>query len=414
MISSNLRQEAGKTYLAIKNETETAKEYLISMITKNQIEGLLSCKIAYDQTQKMLYYDVTNKISLEHLYKEKSLSCKEIRRLFDNLAEIKKRGQEYLLEEEYYLFDPDYIYVDMETDSLQIMYVPFGSEESGQYKSFAEFLLKKVEQSDTSAVKLAYMFYKMTSLETFSLEGFSALVDKEMIMSQKPEEIREMVQDKQVDIQEQEDNADECSGRVSFLCPIILFIGSIGTVVTFIIMRQKTVYAMYILIVAIIISISFVISLIRTICRILDNSRDEDMQNMGGNYSIEEYWGDEDTQVFFDNDVTGEDTFIKKEYYLKWEENGVAKQYKIKTFPIVIGKLKGEVDCLINEPSVSRIHGRLLKEGENIYIEDLNSRNGVFCDEKRLQPGQRALFNSESKVKLGNVICEMEVKRGNI
>ena len=59
MINTILRQEAGKTYLAVQNESDSSKEYLVSMVTRNQIEGLLPCKMAYEQTQKMLYYDVT-------------------------------------------------------------------------------------------------------------------------------------------------------------------------------------------------------------------------------------------------------------------------------------------------------------------------------------------------------------------
>ena len=412
MINTILRQEAGRTYLAVKNESNASKEYLISMITKNQIEGLLPCKITYDQTQSMLYYDVTNKISLEHLYKEKSLTCREIRRLFDGLADIKKKGQKYLLEEEYYVFDPKIIFVDMETDTIEVMYVPFNNDEEGQYGRFADFLLKKVEQNDGGAVKLAYMFYKMISLETFSLEGFSVLVDKEIVLEERKEERQEVSSNSiQYETLQTKDNILEYPEKINYICPIVLFIGSVGLVFTFVVLRKSFIYAVYILIVGVILMIAFIISIVKLVNRIIETTREEEMQNAGENVSVADYWEDEETQVFYESDQTESDSFIKRDYCLKWKENGLEKQYRIDNFPILIGKLRGEVNCLINEVSVSRIHARLTKEGEKIVLEDVDSKNGVFVDDFRLQAGQRVAVNTESNIKLGNVQVELVINR---
>ena len=409
MINTILRQEAGKTYLAVQNESDSSKEYLVSMVTRNQIEGLLPCKMAYEQTQKMLYYDVTNKISLEHLYKDKSLTCREIRRLFDGLADIKKSGQKYLLEEEYYVFDPQYIFVDMETDTIQVMYIPFINEEEGQLGRFADFLLKKVEQNDDGAVKLAYMFYKMISLETFSLEGFSVLVDKEIVLEERKEERQETISNNSKYEAPQREEIDfEYYEKNKYVCPTILFIGSVGLIITFVILRKDFIYAIYILLFAIILTIAFIISIIKLVNRIVETNREKEMQEAGNNCSVEEFWEDEETQIFYESSQTDADSFIKKEYFLKWTENGTEKQYKIETFPILIGKLKGEVDCLINDVSVSRIHARVMKDADDFFLEDVDSKNGTYVDNIRLQTGQRALINTESNIRLGNVHVVLE------
>lgn len=69
------------------------------------------------------------------------------------------------------------------------------------------------------------------------------------------------------------------------------------------------------------------------------------------------------------------------------------------------------MNCLINEVSVSRIHARLTKEGEKIVLEDVDSKNGVFVDDFRLQAGQRVAVNTESNIKLGNVQVELVINR---
>ena len=46
---------------------------------------------------------------------------------------------------------------------------------------------------------------------------------------------------------------------------------------------------------------------------------------------------------------------------------------KIITYPFLIGRKKNEVDFMINDFSISRIHARILFEDNKFYIEDLNA-----------------------------------------
>ena len=54
--------------------------------------------------------------------------------------------------------------------------------------------------------------------------------------------------------------------------------------------------------------------------------------------------------------------------------------------------------------SVSRQHVRLLVQGNQIFIEDLNSTNSTFLNRQRLQPGQRYLLNHGDELRLGSVL----------
>lgn len=52
---------------------------------------------------------------------------------------------------------------------------------------------------------------------------------------------------------------------------------------------------------------------------------------------------------------------------------------------LVIGKMKGQADILLNLPAVSRIHAKLERKPEGCFLTDLNSTNGTFVNGERLQ-----------------------------
>lgn len=51
----------------------------------------------------------------------------------------------------------------------------------------------------------------------------------------------------------------------------------------------------------------------------------------------------------------------------------------------LVGKLKSKVDIYIEDPAVSRIHAKIQKEGEDYYIQDMNSTNGTYFNGRRLE-----------------------------
>jgi pSer/pThr/pTyr-binding forkhead associated (FHA) protein len=54
--------------------------------------------------------------------------------------------------------------------------------------------------------------------------------------------------------------------------------------------------------------------------------------------------------------------------------------------------------------SVSRQHARLLLQGNQVFVEDLNSTNSTYLNRQKLQPGQRYLLNSGDELRLGGVV----------
>ncbi|HEX8682317.1 MAG TPA: FHA domain-containing protein [Ardenticatenaceae bacterium] len=54
-----------------------------------------------------------------------------------------------------------------------------------------------------------------------------------------------------------------------------------------------------------------------------------------------------------------------------------------------------------DKAGVSRRHARLIRRGYDIYVEDLNSTNGTFINERRLTPNKPILVKQGEMVHLG-------------
>ncbi len=57
--------------------------------------------------------------------------------------------------------------------------------------------------------------------------------------------------------------------------------------------------------------------------------------------------------------------------------------------PLLIGRDERLATLVIKDPYISRNHAAIFLEGENYYLQDLNSKNGTFLNGEKIPPGQR-------------------------
>ncbi|MFH0780231.1 MAG: ATPase, T2SS/T4P/T4SS family [Parcubacteria group bacterium] len=69
---------------------------------------------------------------------------------------------------------------------------------------------------------------------------------------------------------------------------------------------------------------------------------------------------------------------------------------------IIIGREDG--DYLINHKSVSKRHARIVLFKGNLYVEDLNSRNGTYINAERLVPNKPMIWKSGEKLRIADNI----------
>lgn len=78
-------------------------------------------------------------------------------------------------------------------------------------------------------------------------------------------------------------------------------------------------------------------------------------------------------------------------------------------YPYVIGNSEESSDCCIESRVVSRIHLRIAKTDDKYYIEDMNSTNGTYINEKRLNPLCTEPINNNDILKIAVYSYKVEI-----
>ncbi len=85
--------------------------------------------------------------------------------------------------------------------------------------------------------------------------------------------------------------------------------------------------------------------------------------------------------------------------------NPQGHRYFITADEMIIGR-DPSADISITDPSISRKHAKVTREGTGVKIEDLGSSNGTAINGKKLEPGNVVKLEKEDLVKLGNSIVK--------
>jgi hypothetical protein len=115
----------------------------------------------------------------------------------------------------------------------------------------------------------------------------------------------------------------------------------------------------------------------------------------------------EDTQLL---DSYNENLHIEIKPYLLSKDDDLINKIIISSTPYIIGKLNGQVDYIIKNSSVSRIHCKIIKEEDTYYIIDLNSKNGTYLDEERLISNRKYQLYDGSRITISNCDYTFEME----
>ncbi len=76
---------------------------------------------------------------------------------------------------------------------------------------------------------------------------------------------------------------------------------------------------------------------------------------------------------------------------------------------ILIGRLQGSVDYVIDNRAVGKIHAEIVKKGEEYYIIDLNSVNGTFVNDERIVCNTETMIKNGDKIMFANEVYTFTV-----
>ena len=166
-----IKQEANNSYFVLKEEIISKREeFLLRMITENQIPGLLQVTRNQLNAEGELYYHINGYISFAEYCAKKQLGQQDVKRLLLTLQKILKQMEEYLLDADSLLIEPDSLFYSTSKESFGICLYPFIQRNvRSQIQDLGEYLLNHINHEDENVVRMTYQFYRLTREGNFEI-----------------------------------------------------------------------------------------------------------------------------------------------------------------------------------------------------------------------------------------------------
>lgn len=152
--------------------------YSCKMITENTIKGLLPCYTRIMDGETYFYYEIQSGQTLYCRYEEKEMDYAALENLFRNIFSLAKEMEKFLLDLKYVYFDERYIFQNIETGETGFLYVVDKSENEGNFAGFMEYIVTRINHTDTKAIQTAYRLYEIAKRQGIFLSEMEKLFEK--------------------------------------------------------------------------------------------------------------------------------------------------------------------------------------------------------------------------------------------
>lgn len=399
--------------IRLENKPEENR-YQYCILNRGGIRNLLSCNLRYIDGDAYLYYDISSTQSLTALYSSKCITRSWMKEFLWSVRQLRGELSRFLLDDRNIIWSPEHIFQDLEKNEFYFLYMPYYEGECG-FLRLIEYWVEHIDYEDDALVELVYKMHEQYELlGTLYLE--EQIFEDEKLLD-KPRKLRnpqleqtkegtqenEEMPERLIGRAEQSENGLKINGRTD------TGFGS-GRPGIFRIWeerrrRQSAQRKSY--------ENEIAMQIAGELC---EEARYRKVSGAVGEQSTQEnrikgirtgVGSAEST----DQEALGEEYYGRTVYV---EESGGTVTRRLYTregrvvadlqqTPLTLGKRREESDCVISDISVSRIHARILSEGEAMYIEDLNSTNGTFKNGVRMKPYEKKRLEPEDEIRLGKV-----------
>jgi len=363
------------------------KRYQYCMIGRGGIKGLLPCTLRYINGLAYLYYDITSKQNVAQLYGKRVMSRQWVKDFCWSMEQIREELSRFLLDEQNILWYPGQVYQDLESNVFSFLFVPYYAGDNG-FGKMLEFMIEHIDYEDDKLVECVYKMYEQFEIGGQDYLQHQIFKDAEML----EQEVAVMPVLNDASRAEEIQQTDWVDEREAEILRETNYEQSVGEE-----LKEKT----------IVVEQKGMDKQNRKGIRDIFKAKkkkekesigeyQEAMQRSMNGYAVAE----NDVYEDWGKTIYIEETESTEKVYCLYTPQGSIVA-KLDVDALVIGKRKGEADVVLEDMSISRMHAKIIKEGNDIYLEDLNSTNGTFKNGLRLKPYERRKLESEDEIMLG-------------
>lgn len=376
--------------------------YETKMILNNRINGLLKGKCCRFNGCTELYYDITSKQPLSRVYEKRELSAKDVEGIFTAVCNLFEELKRYLLSAENVIFDAELCYCNPENRRPEwIYYVDKDKKEGTGMRNLSEFLIDRVNHGEPYAVDMVYSFYKMVKEETFSAQRLLQIVEN--YQRKECEETNAKKEWAEEELFASVNDAEEWRETAyhNKISPYaeekrIKFGVNIKQKIKAFISGKE--------------GFRWIHSENGTACMQKTERQEIRKKEVEKTKYTENIYG-EDWETYGLNQsesYNGETVVMgvrnpSKVRHLRSLSKGSDSIISLDKLPYILGKMEECADIVLKDPSISRLHARLFEEDGEIYMQDLNSKNGTYINNLELEANEIVKLKLGDEVIFGNL-----------
>lgn len=426
---ASYKRDLNHNYLILQGEKEEKAEgYEIRMLTENQIEGFLAFDIRSIDGEIYYYYEISSKQSMERIFESKAIGYEFLKNFFFCFQKIINRAEEYLLDTSHLLIIPEYLYVNLESGEIALVFYPdYTVDIKTGFQSLAEYFLNKIDHQSHQTVLLAYQFYKDVGDDNFTMKEILSLLWEESTetvakpLPELPIERKETIcdiQDVYQDVYkvERKENVRSILPIAEAVCMLALFSLTAAKFLGIIELTYHTFVpaASLLALAAALIGVKMYQDKKRGELQKEERHYEEvekeiQMQEFKENEEekkiklVDFLSAAEIQEEIYGNTVFLGNTDVVEQRRLCGKIQGKEITCKLDRFPFLVGKLDAHVDLELRDKSVSRIHARFTQKEDSIYLEDLNSTNGSYKNGMPLEANESVRVEMGDEIRFGQI-----------
>lgn len=432
------RKELNHVYLILPGEDKESADYQECMLQKNKIEGFLSFHIKYVDNKKKYCYEISSKKPLRYVYSVRKMKYEEFVRLLYAVEAVIREAEKYLLDSSRLLLTADMLYWDLNEEKIWMIYYPVAVSERENLYRAGEDYLELIDYEDEKVVEAAHYFYEKSQEENFCWDSIISYIEQRELSETETEAVTKQ---EALPVQEDIDTektmvlqekpffpvAETVKERNRLLLGTAAMITAIAAAGTFLWMHfiftpiEMTIgaFVLAVAVAAVLVytgsrlkkwqveqereyeesktayeQIHTVDTVQKEVLRKREKEAEETKEEETKDQSAEEYYGETVCLSMVEDE---------EERRLEGRVRGKEVLIFLDSMPFLIGKLQDRVSYTLADTSVSRIHAVFKEENGKLLLSDLQSKNGTFKNEIRLEAGEALEVRPGDEIRFGKL-----------
>ncbi len=381
--------------------------YATSLLELVDIPIFMRYDIRVIDDRSVIHYKLKYRTSLKQVLGDVRFTMEKMSNVILSIVEVLCETENYLLNPECVMWRSDTTFIEINSGRLLFSYYPIKDDEHSSLKDFLVELIQYIDKKDEQVYLYIMEFYNLVTnpdCEVFQLAQFTQRRSYENLLQLEDAMVESVLWN-----DSSERSVEDKKERYSWVTTGVLTV--VNLVVVFLLLFEVWTYQ-YIWVLA----VTFILLLSSILLkRPLNEEKEMDQimeeyltdtvsekyksRNDDMNFEVQEKERYEETSIltFDQQEIVLEDR--PQVLYLKSMNPKKYTDIIMDKSSMVIGCMKSGCDYLVPERGISRMHTKLIKKEDGLYVFDMNSTNQTFLNEQPLTSG------TEYRLKEGDVLC---------